>query len=267
MTFGVTAALADAFRSLHVRTVRAPWDLPGGAYLELDIRPHDDPEYRSAIKDLGVTPRAAAERKEPRSLIERRAIRGLLKGQDVKAADLGDDDSDDALIADDIERQRYDIARIGFPWNHYPVAYDLREVESVRESVGKHLVAAARLVSGESVTEASAEDVAQWFQSDKPLPHALPALSSGEDDDGPPEAVDVYLGGVAEGTAVAAFVLKEAVQEHLFMESLAPLGNSSVSTPGAPDTTTAKPSSPTGSGPRSAPDIGAAKIAAVEEAA
>lgn len=244
---GLTAAVAEAFRSLHTRVVTAPWVGPNGETWELEIRPHGDPEYQKALAALGVEPLSVEEREAKRPKGWYRAmVQGTEPTEEEQAA------------AAEIDRELEEVRTAGFPTRTYPVTYAHAEAAEAAPAVRDHLTVSVWTVTPPSCGDepecrkaADREEVGQWFASETPLPRQLPATSG----DAIPQGV--YLGGVPEGVAVTLFILRESLKEHEFLERIAPLSSSSASTPDGADTTLARPASKPESVP-SSPAEGAA---------
>lgn len=250
---GLNAAVAEAFRSLHQRTIRMPWALPGGKHIEVTIRPHDDPAYQEALKKSGVNPRSPREREEDRpQLNDRQQVLGLSLSSEQKAA---------VKALDQVQEE---IVRIRFPWRIHPVAYSLEEVKQVRSHVAAHLVVEVVTVHGEQRTKASDAEIQEWLHNETPLPRAVPSETTTLTTESIQDMIEsgrseaVYLAGEEEGVAACAFILTEAVQTERFLERLDPLANASDSTPGESHTKRPKPVTPSASAPGSPSDSGGA---------
>lgn len=241
---GLNAQVAATYRATHERWVRTPWIGPKGERTELRLRPHGDPSYQEKLASNGVEPLAPDERARRlgKSYID------LLRNANGNVTD-----EDDPGILDMLE--------IGFRSADYPVAYSFPEVEKMRKEVRDLLVVGVRTIGADGViVEETEEDVSAWFASDEALrfislvPGSVALkeklLTEGQiakrqsGDDAKPTEVATYLGGRPEGTAVAAFALKEAALDHEFQELRVPLESSSDSTRGDQDITEQRPASP-----------------------
>lgn len=277
MTIGLNAAVAAAFRSLQERVVRMPWIHPDGSWIEVTIRPHDDPAYQAKLKEAGVVPASVQDRERRRPQPPKSPLAAL----NWRPSE------DEQAIAEALDREQEEVVRIGFDWQTYLQVYTLAEVESVRHLVAQHLVAAVHVCKGDERRPAAAEEVLPWLTSDVPIPRALPAAEKPEDEESvqrrgaalieagkQDEAVELfraaraaraprqlYLAGVAEGTAAAAYILRESVKTELFLERIRPLASASASSEAEPDTPRAEPVSPPRSAPGSRKGSGAAKTA------
>lgn len=238
---GLNAQVAATYRATHKRWVRTPWIGPKGERTEICLRPHGDSAYQERLAASGVEPLAPDERARKLG----KSYMDLLR-------------SANGNVTDDDARGILDMLEIGFRSADYPVAYSFPEVEKMRKEVRDCLVLAVRTVGADGVaTEETEQDISAWFSSDETLERV--SIVPGEiarkqtdgqvikrqiKDDAKPSEVTTYLGGRPEGTAVAAFALRESILDHEFQELRVPLESSSDSTRGAQDTTEQEPASP-----------------------
>lgn len=252
MSLGLNALLAAECRELNAREIRLPWVGPRGQRTYVEIRPHGDPAYQEALAASGVAPagsrdvvRRIQRREEGGGVSAGEVLQALVTGKKGKKGDaqaVAMKALEKARAAGEADQQKLeDLIAMQWPIESVPhIGYSLEEARKVRGLVARHLIVAVRQEGepGEpdTVTTNQAEgakDILTYLTTDTPLPHAITDADGAE--------IIVEMGGVAEGTAVAAKILAEAVQERLFLEMQAPLESSSGSGPDESPTSTPGP--------------------------
>lgn len=250
----LTQAIAKAFDQLHSRTIRLPWTGPAGQHWEMEIRPHDNSDYQTALAASGVKPLGTAARR-PRTDDEEE-MQGDLMAAVVAGADKSGQKRALERIQAKIEfrkarKEKFDseiheiVTLLEFPWEGYDVCYSLSEAATMAPHVRRHLVVAGWEVSHDGERrEMSAEELDLTFASTAIIPGVV-EVSVPNGDGRPKVTQEVYaLRGKPEGAAVAGVVLRESVKAHLFMERVVgPLGIDSSSGPPAEDTSPPLPTS------------------------
>ena len=258
----LTQAIAKAFDQLHSRTIRLPWIGPAGQHWELEIRPHDNSDYQSALAASGVKPLGTGARR-PKDDEEEERQSDLVAAVVAGASNKGGQESAIAKIQAKIEarkalKEKWEddlheiVSLLEFPWESYDVSYTLAESATMAPHVRRHLVVAGWEVSHDGERrEMNAAELDATFASTTLIP-GMVAVSVPNGDGNPKVTYQTYpLRGRPEGAAVAGIVLRESVKAHLFMERVVgPLGTGSSSDPPAEDTSPPLPTSE----PESPPD-------------
>lgn len=226
----IADAVKEAFRRLDIRTVRAPWPGPSGEYWEIGIRSIDDPDFQKAMNAAKIEPRSLADRTRAPGFDISKILAGVAKAKTKKENKRAADEAEKAIKRGQEENEareefaraeREGIVAAGFDLARYPDAvFSVKECGRLADAVAEHLVDFVRTRrDGEDPTEWDAGDIGAAFASERPVPRVV------EIEDGEPEVL--YMGGYPNGAALAAFVLREAVQAHKFRERLVPLASSS----------------------------------------
>lgn len=231
----IRQSIAKAFDSLETITIPGPWPGASGETWELLISSALADGFLTALESEGVKPRGILERSEEASedrpvdssdLVAEAAF--SLGSKKAKAKAVKEAMKRDRRAKEEAaerlkvaERERREIVEIGYDLANYPDRIlSLGEIESILPAV-RDLVRHAYVVNGENRQDVI-EDVETWFDDASPVPMAA---KIGDDVEA------LYLGGRPQGLALAAWIYRHAVQEHLFWEARGPLGSASGSPP------------------------------------
>ena len=230
-------SIAAAFEALDTRTIPGPWPGPSGESWELEIRPFGCATFQASLDAAGVKPRSVEERAEVlppvnfmADLVQAELAKGG-RGKKTKAA--REEAKSRRRLEKAIEEERSGIVRIGYDARYPDAVLSLPEVAKMRDAVGSDLVVRVWQIDADGERE-ELSGIPGLFAEDGIVPNVLRLPADDEEEE---ERVEVlYLRGQAEGTALAAYVVREAAKDHLFQERRVPLGSGSRSGPPEGDT-------------------------------
>lgn len=219
----------SAYRQEAVIPVEAPWH-PDGATITLYVRPHHDSDFVAAREALGIP--------EPLTLEERVAAENTERTAKMRAsaaktrADLRTKGRKGGDVSGPVEGVATFLEQLAEEPSALPTAHEARsdgwdlrypiylpaEVGPLSEAIGDHLVDHVDVADADGeVTPWTKAQVAEAFSERSPIPAVLP--------DAPTD--DVPFAGRPECEAWATVVLRDAVQEHRFLEREVPLDSAS----------------------------------------
>ena len=236
----ITASLAAAYEDVEIVTIDAPYKGAVGETWEIGIRAAGCASFQKSLEKAKIKPRSRADRireasgteklaplmKKIKQVTGKKAAKKLQAEAVTLTAELAESAANADEMLEDLDQVGYDVVT-------YPDGVlDLNEVATLRDSVGRELVAwvvaIAPAANGEDPerTEWDRDQIAADFASTAIVPDAVPRPEDGED-----EVEVLWMRGHEEGTALAAWVFRHAVQTHRFLEARVPLGNGSEPSP------------------------------------
>lgn len=232
----ITASLAAAYEDVEIVTIPAPYKGAVGETWEIGIRAAGCASFQKSLQKAEIKARSRVDRIREASGADQMAPllkkvkqatgKKALKKIETEAAKLTVELAERAV---GVDKRIEEIEEVGYDFVNYPDSVlGLDEVATLRDAVARDLVASvtaiAPMVNGKDPerTEWSREQIAADFASTAIVPDVVPRPEDGED-----EVEVLWMRGHEEGTALAAWVFRHAVQTHRFLEARVPLGNGS----------------------------------------